>query len=273
MLYNFTQLDRYLTEQSYPYAEQRGIQIIRRDLSLEEQAGNIEFNEDGIYLTINGQEYKGYMYIKNPFIVNFGNKFPKFHITNCEIIEEQKAKGKFENRYYWHNSNLVDLTDTQTGEEFNQVSLELCSRCKAKINFVEYSDTEGFFSMLDQQDTEETLREIQLDMFGRPLDWDIISKEYKKEKNYTCEKCAFGGDMLLSRKDREFMHTDHIVAWELANMRRNNLQCLCILCHSQKDELHKANFSKRGMKKRVQRFIDKYREKLIEIGNDYIGSI
>ena len=125
MLYTFEQLAIFLTLGGYPEANQRGIQIIRRDLTLEEQAGNIEFKDGGIYLTINGQEYKGYMYIKNPFIVNYGNKLPKFHITNCEVIQDQKAKGNFEHRYYWHNSNLVDLTDTQTGDEFNQVSYSL----------------------------------------------------------------------------------------------------------------------------------------------------
>jgi 5-methylcytosine-specific restriction endonuclease McrA len=273
VLYTFKRLARFLTQKGYADANQRGVQIIRRDLTLEEQAGNIEFKDDGIYLTINGQEYKGYMYIKNPFIVNYGNKFPKFHITNCEVIQEQKAKGKFAQKYYWHNSNLVDLTDTQTGEQFNQVSLELCSKCKAQSDIREYSNTQGFFSLLDQQEIEETTREIQLDMRGRPLDWDSISKEYRQEQNYTCENCGFGGEMLESRKDREFIHTDHIVAWELENMRRKNLECLCILCHSQKDEVHKKNFSKPGMQKRLKRFIDKYGKKLKEIGNPYIDNI
>jgi hypothetical protein len=273
MLYTFEQLATFLTQSEYPEANKRGFQIIKRDLTQEEQAGNIEFKEDGVYLTINGQEYKGYMYIKNPFIVNYGNKFPKFHITNCEVIKQQKALGNFANRYFWHNSNLVDLTDTQTGDQFNQVSLELCARCRAQSSVVEYSDTEGFFSLLDQQEIEETSREIQLDMFGRPIDWDNISKEYRKEQNYTCENCGFGGDMLESRKDREFIHTDHIVAWELTNMHRDNLKCLCILCHSQKDEIHKVNFSKPGMRKRVQRFLGKYREKLIEIENEYIYNV
>ena len=79
--------------------------------------------------------------------------------------------------------------------------------------------------------------------------------------------------MLESRKDREFIHTDHVVAWELANMRRSNLQCLCIICHSQKDDVHKANFSRPGMQKRIQRFLDKYRAKLFILENKYINDI
>lgn len=271
MLYTFEQLATFLTQGGYPDANQRGVQIIRRDLTQEEQAGNLDFKDDGIYLNVNGQEYKGYMYLKYPNVARFG--LPKFHITNCKTILEQRATGGFDGRYFWHNSKTVSIEDRANGQVHEDVNLTFCGNCERKTSIDEYSDTEGFFSLLDQQEIEETTREIQLDMFGRPLDWDSISKEYRQEQNYTCENCGFGGEMLESRKDREFIHTDHIVAWELANMRRHNLKCLCILCHSQKDEVHKANFSKPGMKKRIQRFLDKYRAKLIELENEYIDNI
>jgi hypothetical protein len=186
---------------------------------------------------------------------------------------DQRANGRFDGRYFWHNSKTVTIEDRANGEVHEDVILELCGNCERQSSIDDYSDTEGFFSSLDQQEIEDTSREIQLDMFGRPLDWEKISKEYRQEQNYTCEKCGFGGEMLASRKDREFIHTDHIVAWELANMRRNNLQCLCILCHSQKDEVHRQNFLKPGMQKRIKRFIGKYRVKLNELGNEYIDDI
>ena len=108
---------------------------------------------------------------------------------------------------------------------------------------------------------------------GRPLDWDNVSKAYRLEKNYTCEKCGFGGDTLQSKADREFIHTDHKKAWQLVNMTRSNLQCLCILCHSQKDDLHRANFTKKGMQTRLKRFMEKYRSKLLEISNPYMSNL
>jgi hypothetical protein len=271
MLYTFERLATFLTQGGYPDANQRGVQIIRRDLTQEEQAGNLDFRDDGIYLKVNGQEYKGYMYLKYPNVARFG--LPKFHITNCKTILEQRTTGRFDGRYFWHNSKTVTIEDRANGQVHEHVNLSLCGNCERQSSIDEYSDTEGFFSLLDQQEVEETTREIQLDIFGRPLEWDNISKEYRKEQSYTCENCGFGGEMLESRKDREFIHTDHIVAWELANMRRNNLQCLCILCHSQKDDVHKTNFSKPGMKKRIQRFLYKYRAKLIELENEYIDSI
>ena len=268
MLYAFEKLATFLTRNGYPKAIQRGIQIIKRDLTQEEHAGNLDFKENGIYLKLNNEEYKGYMYLKYPNIAKFG--IPKFHITNCKTILEQRTTGRFDGRYFWHNSKTVTIEDRENKQVHKDLNLTLCGNCERLSSIDKYKNTEGFFSLLDKQEILETTKVIQLDMFGRPLDWDLVSKEYRKEQNYTCEKCGFGGDMLESRKDREFIHTDHIVAWELANMRRNNLQCLCILCHSQKDDLHKANFSKPGMKKRIQRFLDKYRAKLIEIGNVYI---
>lgn len=271
MLYKFTQLAEKLNQLGYSQASQRGIQIIRRDLSLEEQAGNLDFRADGIYLNIDGIEYKGYMYLKLKVqIAQYG--LPKFHITNCSKVREERAAKRFHGRYFWYNSNVVSIEDRPSGRIFEDQVLELCNYCLKESDIDEYNNTEGFRNLLDAQEVDEPQTEIQLDMFNRPLDWDNISKAYRQEKNYTCEKCGFGGDILENRADREFIHTDHIVAWELANMRRHNLQCLCILCHSEKDDVHRRNFSKPGMQKRIKRFIDKYRNKLDELGNKYLDN-
>lgn len=267
MLYIFKELSSYLDENGFPPANQRWVQIVKRDLTKEEQAGNLNFKEDGIYLKINGKEYKGYMYLKYPNVERFG--MPKYHITNCRAIVGQRERGNFDNNYFWHNSKTVTIEDRVNGQIYDDINLVLCGNCQQLSQIDQYSDTMGFFDLLDLQEIEDTKLEIQLDMFGRPLDWDQLSKEYRQEMNYTCEKCGFGGEMLESKKDREFIHTDHIVAWQLTNMKRENLQCLCILCHSEKDDLHRKNFSKPGMQKRIKRFLDKYREQLIRVGNDY----
>lgn len=269
MLYGFTNLSERLTKLGYPESAESGFRVIKRDLSLEEKAGNLDFRDDGIFLKIDGQEYKGYMYIKNPFIVNYGNKFPKFHITNCEVIQEQRAKGKFENRYYWHNSNLVDLTDTQTGDEFNQVSIDLCSKCKAQSSISNYSDTQGFFNLLDKQEQEDINQEFEVDIFGYTLDWQQISREFRKEKEYTCETC---GLKIEVPGDKRFIHTHHKSGNKLNN-RRNNLECLCVLCHSFKDNTHEHNFERRRMQADIKSFVNKYRKELGEISNPYLNKV
>jgi hypothetical protein len=169
-------------------------------------------------------------------------------------------------------SNYI-TSDAFFTQSLRNQNLQLCNFCRRESQIAEYDDTRGFHDLLDQQELLETTTELELDMLGRPLECDKITRAYRKEKNYTCEKCGFGGEMLLNNADKEFIHADHIIAWELANMRRNNLQCLCLLCHSQKDELHRRNFSKPGMQKRIKRFVEKYGQKLLEIGNPYIGNI
>ncbi len=269
MLYAFTNLAQKLTQLGYPEGTESGFRVIKRDLTHEEQAGNIDFREDGIYLTIDGKEYKGYMYIKHPFIVNYGNKFPKFHITNCHTIQEQRDKGKFDNRYYWHNSNVVDLTDTQTGEEFNQVTLELCSFCRNQSGLLGYTDTEGFYNLLDKQEQEDINQQVEVDIFGYTSDWPELSRQYRLEKEYTCESCNIKIEIPA---DRRFIHTHHKSGNKINN-KRNNLECLCVLCHSFKDQTHKENFERRRMKAEIRAFIEKYRTELQHLGNPFIGNV
>ena len=90
------------------------------------------------------------------------------------------------------------------------------------------------------------------------------------EINYTCAKCGFGGNMLRNKLDRKFFHTHHKIAWELTNTKRENLQCLCILCHSNIDDIHKINFNNPKMHTIITEFKEKYRAELKKCGNRYI---
>src|SRR6218665_3820678 len=103
MLYTFENLANKLTQLGYPAAIEGGFRVIKRDFTQEENAGNIQFKEDGMYLVVDGIEYKGYMYMKNYDITSYG--LPKFHITNCQTIIDQRSKGRFDGKYFWHNSD------------------------------------------------------------------------------------------------------------------------------------------------------------------------
>jgi|694.fasta_scaffold99666_3 hypothetical protein len=264
MLYTFLNLAQRLTQLGYPESKETGFRVIRRDLTIEEQAGNVEFKTDGIYLTIDGQEYKGYMYLKYPDVARFG--FPKFHITNCQTVLGQRARGQFDGRYFWHNSSTVTIEDRINGKIHQDVNLGLCSYCCSQSSVTQYSETQGFFSILDLQEKEEINREVEVDIFGYTLDWHQISKEFRKEKKYTCDKCKIQIDELI---DRRFMHVHHKSGNKLNN-RRSNLECLCVLCHSNVDETHVHNFERRKMQANIKAFMKKYRNQLIDTGNQYI---
>ncbi len=266
MLYTFENLANRLTELGYPESTETGFRIIKRDFTAEEQAGNISFKGDGIYLTIDGQILKGYMYLKFP-IINFDGypKFPKFHIIDCVTIKEQKQKGNFDNRYFWHNSNTVDLKDRNDGTVYENVTLELCRWCENTLG-VNYSTTQDFFNLLDMQEQDDINEELEVDIFGYTLDWQQISREYRKEKNYTCENCGITPD---TPADKRFFHVHHKNG-NKTNNKRSNLECLCILCHANEDSRHEHNFDTRRMQREVNGFVSKYREKLLRLGSKFI---
>lgn len=264
MLYTFENLAARLTQLGFPEATESGFRVIRRDLTQEEQAGNVQFREDGIYLTIDGQEYKGYMYLKYPNVNRFG--IPKFHITNCQTVLDQRANERFDGRYFWHNSNTVTIEDRTNGQVHENINLILCNYCRHQSDISEYSDTQGFFSLLDKQEQEDINQEYEVDIFGYTLDWQQISREYRKEKNYTCECCRI---MIDIPADRRFIHVHHKNGKKVNN-RRNNLECVCVLCHAHKDKTHEHNFERRRMQADIKAFIEKYKDKLNQLGNEYL---
>jgi len=267
MLYTFTDLANYLTQLGYPDATDQGFRVIRRDLTAEEKAGNIQYDTDGIYLTVGDQKYKGYMYMKYYNITQYG--YPKFHITNCKTILEQKDRGQFDNKYFWHNSNTVSIQDRTTGEDHNNVNLELCLNCRRQSMISEYNTTDGFFSLLDQQEQEDINEEIEIDMFGYVRNWQKISRAYKTDKDYTCEHCTIRMEVPY---DKRYIHAHHRNGDKLNN-HRANLQCLCVLCHSHSDETHIQNFQVRRMQREKISFVNKYRSLLEALGNPYINQL
>jgi hypothetical protein len=264
MLYLFIKLSQKLTALGYPEVSDTGFRVIKRDLSQEELAGNVEFREDGIYLTADGQEYKGYMYLKFPNVYRFG--MPKFHITNCQTVLEQRISGRFSGRYFWHNSNTVNIEDRTSGQVHENVNLTLCNYCRNQALVGEYSDTQGFFSLLDDKDQEDINQEYEVDIFGYTLDWQKISYKFRKEKEFTCENCGIQIEEII---DRRFIHVHHKSGNKLNN-RRTNLECLCVLCHAHKDPHHERNFGKGRMQAFVTSFVVKYRKKLIELKNEFL---
>lgn len=149
MLYKFERLDKRLDQLGFPEATETGFRVIKRDLSAEERAGNVSFKTDGVFLSVDGKEYKGYMYLKYKVqIEKYG--LPKFHITNCSKVQEERAANKFEGRYFWHNSNVVSLEDRPTGRILENQVLQICGLCKSESAIAGYLDTSGFHSLLDR---------------------------------------------------------------------------------------------------------------------------
>lgn len=267
MLYKFEILDRKLDEWGFPILKGiSGFQIIK-GIDFEEayKSGSISFEYDGIYLEYEGKKYRGYMFIQEAYITYNGGpaRFPKFHLLKCRTIQEFIDSGRFKHRYEWSNSDVNNLIDKQTRTKYIDKTLELCSFCKSDY-FEEIEDTQDFFDSLDKSVIEED--NIEVDIFGYARDWQKISKGYRTKKNYTCESCEIKIDSL---SDRRYLHTHHKNG-DKTNNRENNLECLCILCHSYKDIKHEENFDKKRMLNEIKSFVKTYRTELVKNNNPYL---
>jgi hypothetical protein len=266
MLYAFSNLKEKLTQLGYPEVTESGFRSIRVDFNTDTfkkavNEGKIKFSEDGIYLTYEGKEWKGYMYMPKYHIQRY-NSMPRFHLTRCNIIEKLFSSG-FGSLYKWSNNKLNDITDRDTNRIYKDEKLQLCIHCQEVINGI--IDTDDFFKTLETEEVQK-MENIQVDIFGYTLNWEKISRAYRKEKDYTCEKC---GIKIENSYDKRFIHTHHKNGNKLIN-RKDNLECLCVLCHANTDERHEENFDKKRMQSEVKNFLDKYTQKLKDIGNEYI---
>lgn len=263
-LYDFKKLSQKLDFLNFPEVKESRFEIVRKDFSEEEKKGNITFKEDGIYLKINGVEHKGYMYIKVADVEQYD--FPKFHISNCQTIIQQQKQKMFHGHYYWSNSNIVDVQQRGTSKIHTDVILNLCGNCRNAAKITDYKTTQGFFDLLDLQDISP-INNAELDMFGYVKEWQQISKKFRIENEFTCDNCKI---KIENKFDQRFIHVHHRNGNKLNN-RRENLQCLCTLCHSNINEKHTVNFQKKRSIHEIEAFVQKYKKELINIGNLYIN--
>ncbi|OQY38525.1 MAG: hypothetical protein B6229_05710 [Spirochaetaceae bacterium 4572_7] len=212
------------------------------------------------------------MYLKEAYIEDLNNKnikkLPKFHVVECRTILDQKNSGSFDKRYFWSNSPTVTLIDRTSRRVYKDQTLELCKNCK-KIIKEQVHTTKDFHEILDINDRDiNNKKDIKVDIYGRPFNWNKISRAYREEQNYICEDCGFGGADLASNYDKRYIHVHHIKSHELLNTHRSNLKALCILCHYRQDDIHISNFEKPKLKIPLKTFINKYRTRLLEIGHN-----
>lgn len=263
-LYGFERLASKLDELGFPEIQSESGPEIIKGVNFEEayKAGSISFENDGIYLEYEGKKYRGYMFIKEPWIEEYGS-YPKFHLTNCQKIREFIATGRFKHRYDWSNSHVNDLIDKTTRKEYKDEILEYCSYCKKEL-FEEIEDTYDFHNTLTKSEMEAD--KIEVDIFGYVRGKEKISKDYRIRQEFECEVCSIRPKSIFHRK---WWHTHHIDG-DKTNNTSNNLQCLCVLCHANVNNRHRENFTKGAMAKQVEFFMNEYKDELNREGNPYL---
>lgn len=266
-MYKFEKAHKKFDEWGFPSVQSgSGFQVIK-GIDFEEayKNGSISFEDDGVYLEYEGKKYRGYMFIDLYYVSYNGaaEKFPKFHLVKCSVIQEFIDSGRFNQRYIWSNSDVNDVTDKQSKTLYKDKNLELCSRCRSQL-LEEVDSTEEFHSLLDKSELENEV--IEVDIFGYVKGKERISKAYRLSKDYTCENCGVKPNHFLHRR---WWHTHHKDGDKTHN-ENSNLECLCILCHSKNDARHEENFATNSMKIELKKFLKEYYKTLKDLGNRYL---
>lgn len=272
-IYDFKRFRKLLKERKYVFQESSNYTLVEVDFETELKNGNIIFENNAIYYIQNNIKYKGYVSMYD-YDINYkeNTKYPSFHTVDCEIIMKFKKEGKFKDKYFFRNTENVNVLDRKTKIVHTGINLKICGYCKKITNKpIEYY-TKDFYEELIEYTKKVNKGNVKLDSSGRPFEWLKMSKAYKTLKNYQCECCGFDGS-ILKGFDKGFIEVDHIIAWELSNLKEENLQSLCVLCHSQKDDLHRENYSKGIRLKKVKDFVEKYKNELMACSNPYIQSV
>ena len=262
-LYKFQNLSRALDKWGFPTIDfESGFKVIKGvDFEKAYKAGNIRFEDDGIYLDYETHSFKGYMFIQEPYLERYNMRLPKFHIVKCKVIQEFLDSGTFNHRYNFSNSEKNDLRDKESGHLYENKELSLCGYCKKQINS-EIDTTRDFHDLLGDF---EKVEDIEVDIFGYPKGWEQLSRAYRELHDYTCEEC---GIQVKKALDKRFIQVHHVDG-DKTNNSDNNLRCLCILCHANQDEKHQENFSKGSRNIDLNSFVEKYKKELKEAGNPF----
>lgn len=257
-IYDFPLIKAALKRRGIDVEYTGGYKIVRpADVIFEKGHGNIEFENDqgeqGIFIKDNsGHYHQVFMYKRDYHLSKYGS--PKYHICQCDIIQQFMDSGGFRDHYRYANTDEVVVQDMDNGYQEETVSdLGLCGYCAGLLNerYRRNMPLEEFVNILreaGEADPDNEAKEV--DMFGYVRDWQKISEAKRELENYTCECCGFKAKTIF---DRRFIHVHHIDGNKLNN-RQENLKCLCIRCHANVDDHHRENFSSGDIHLQLEEF-------------------
>ena len=206
-------------------------------------------------------DYKGQkviLYIKQQRY-NMRNTFHrpsyKYHLSYCVTLRDMEKKGRFNSRYVVTQRTdgkfLIDLIDVFSGRYHEQDKLcemDVCKNCLNKLsniypvdaifNFNQFS-LNKFIKKYNTQHVKKpiyTPKSMPENEYSK--DWPEISSKLRQQANFKCSKCS-----LDCSQNKGSLHVHHKDGCKWNN-NLNNLQVLCINCHSEEPGHNKLKYSK-----------------------------
>lgn len=200
-------------------------------------------NESSFIYRNGENEYYMFAYKKRFSTLRY-DAFPKYHITNCETRDTYIG-------YCFANQMPVSIYCIDRRKDLGKHNLELCKNCQRELSFFSYGDEETqWFDVILKKAAKREYTKEDLRIDGYTRNWNQVSKAYRFKKNFICESCRID----LSERRAEWFCEVHHVDGNKANNSLENLQCLCIRCHSNVDDSHRANYAHGNNKMKLNQF-------------------
>lgn len=226
-IYFSTLLD---VEYNFDFSE---FELSQKDLDFDEIGFFQKSNKNGLTrLGIFLPEYNDRQY----------GSYPALHIFNCDTTEDLSRRMRVtlsSHNTFYSRDQRKSITST----------LEICKKCARNLRNKYHLKlgTNTFNNFVLALEESERTKQTLTDNRGYILNWQQVSYCFRDTKRFTCEKCGF---TVKEEKDKKYLHTHHINRNKLDN-KRENLQCLCVKCHSEVDEYHKEKFALEGLSQLV----------------------
>jgi hypothetical protein len=199
--------------------------------------------------------YKGrrvLLYIRD--VNHYGRRegLPKYHLSNCNVLQDARRSGRFGRRYVIANRtdgifqiNMLSGGRTAASSE----RLNVCQVCLSTLRI------DGFSFQIEQQERRRRVKvfspqkffdlypidlHTQLPQYGAdeaPLNkysdgFRETSTNFKASTNWHCQMCGLD---LSAHSLRKFLHTHHRNGDKSDDMQ-TNLRALCVECHAKEPE-------------------------------------